>query len=66
MTKTVVSKTDKLVRLLNNNKRVTAAQIVARTGLLNPTAAISRLRLDEGYPIVATQERGKTFYSLSV
>ena len=53
----------KLIRSFKNGSQFTSAQISARFGVANPTAAINDLRRD-GYPIYAnevTNSLGETY-----
>ena len=62
MTKT---KTDRLVKVLSKGKQVSAEQIYARTGLVNPSSTIHRLR-EQGLVIYTnkrnTDQGVKYFY----
>ena len=67
----VKTKSQRLVEALQKGEQLTAAQIKARFGIANPTAAVSDLRLNQGYAVYAnrnTDSRGRvtTKYSLGV
>ena len=50
-----MTKTERLLEVLQTGTSLTAKQITARFGLANPTATVSSLRIDGGFPIYANQ-----------
>lgn len=67
-TKTVTSKTDRVISALEAGDTFTSAQIKSRFGVANPTALVSSLRM-KGYAVYGnarTNSKGetRTFYRL--
>ena len=55
------SKTEKLIGLLSTGKQYTADQIVAKTGVANPSANIFKLR-EQGFTIYTNPSRDNEGY----
>ena len=51
---TTITKTEKVIKALENGAELTAKQITARYGVANPRAVISSLRM-QGYPVFLNQ-----------
>ena len=50
-----MTKTERLLEVLQNGESLTAKQISARFGIANPTATVSDLRLRGGFAVYANQ-----------
>ena len=64
-----MTKTERLLEVLQNGESLTAKQISARFGIANPTATVSSLRLNGGFAVYAnphtdTKGRQTTKYRL--
>lgn len=57
VSKTAVTKTNRLLEALRNGEELTAKQITARFGIANPTATVSDLRLRNGFAVYGNQRR---------
>jgi predicted ArsR family transcriptional regulator len=58
-----MTKTERLLEVLQNGESLTAKQISARFGIANPTATVSSLRLNGGFAVYAnphTDTKGRT------
>ena len=53
----MMTKSERLLEAFKNGEKLTAAQIKARFGIANPTAAVSDLRLRGGFAIYANQHK---------
>ena len=67
MTKTI-SKTDRVISVLETGETISGAQLASRFGVANPRALVSSLRM-KGYPVYGnarTDSKGRTntFYRL--
>jgi hypothetical protein len=50
-----MTKTERLIEVLQNGEQLTARQISARFGIKNPTATVSNLRMDHGLAVYGNQ-----------
>ena len=52
-----MTKTERLIEVLQQGEQLTARQITARFGIKNPTATVSDLRLDRGFAVYGNQRK---------
>lgn len=55
MTTETLTKRERLLEAFKSGEVLTAKQIAARFGLANPTAAVSEIRMRDGYAIYANE-----------